>query len=283
LLASTLLLSSGCAEALLDRSGALSSYDGLAPANGMLAHSMLHVSKDNVLAAKTVRIVPTVFSSAAAQTALSEEQRRLIGNMVDRSLCIGLTDRFAIAPSTTSADLIVYTTITHVGATNEMAAGASKVVSVVPSILLPGVPVPVPRLPIGLGSLTIEAEARTPNGEQEAAMIWALGANSFTNQPKVSAAGDAYDLARSFGGDFSKLLVTGSNPFGQGPSLPSSGGVVAAFGAGEKSAACEAFGREPGVGGMIGGAIGLPPEWADKGASGQTNDSDRAAKAAAVQ
>ena len=28
------------------------------------------------------------------------------------------------------------------------------------TILLPGVPVPIPRIPIGLGSLSLEAEAR---------------------------------------------------------------------------------------------------------------------------
>jgi hypothetical protein len=34
-------------------------------------------------------------------------------------------------------------------------------------------------------------------------------------------AGDAYDLAASFGDDFSKLLVTGASPFKTMPSPPS--------------------------------------------------------------
>jgi hypothetical protein len=92
---------------------------------------------------------------------------------------------------------------------------------VAPSILLPGVPVPVPRIPVGLGSLTVEAEARDRSGSQQAAMIWGRGANSFTSAPRGSNAGDAYELATAFGDDFSRLLVTGASPFGKLPPLPS--------------------------------------------------------------
>jgi hypothetical protein len=33
-----------------------------------------------------------------------------------------------------------------------------------------------------------------------------------------------------------------------------------------KQAVCEAFGRAPGVTGLIGGIVGAPPEWTDRGA-----------------
>jgi hypothetical protein len=56
------------------------------------------------------------------------------------------------------------------------------------------------------------------------------GANSFTNSPTVSAAGDAYDLANSFARDFSQLLVTGDSPFGKSPSLPSLGKIGSSLG-----------------------------------------------------
>lgn len=68
-----------------------------------------------------------------------------------------------------------------------------------PSILLPSVLVPVPRIPIGLGSLSVEAEARDPRGNQNAAMVWGRGADSFTSAARVSSDGDAYDLATEFG------------------------------------------------------------------------------------
>lgn len=262
-----LVLLSGCASAPLTKSGSLSSYDNMKPSDGVLAKSMVRVSKDYVLAARTVRIVPTAFSQAASPT-LSHEQRMLVANAVDRALCIGLSERFRVVGPDQPADLSTRVLVTQAAPTDEVAAGASKVVSFVPAAL--GVMAPVPRLPIGLGSLTLEAEAQDRGGRQQAAMIWARGANSFTNSPMVSTAGDAYDLAGSFAGDFGQLLVTGDSPFGKAPSMPSFDKIGSSLGGKPKYEACEAFGRAPGVVGMISGNIGLPPEWSDKGAPSNT-------------
>jgi Protein of unknown function (DUF3313) len=188
---------------------------------------------------------------------------------VDRSLCFGLSERFQIV-STDQSDLIVHAIITRVAPTDPVVAGASKVASVVPSIFLPGVPVPVPRIPIGLGSLSVEAEARDRHGKQKAAMVWGRGANSFTSAARMSSDGDAYDLATTFGTDFSKLLVSGKSPFGAPPSLPSAESLYTKLGGAPKQAACEVFGRAPGVAGLIGERIGLPPDWTDKGAAAQS-------------
>jgi hypothetical protein len=122
------------------------------------------------------------------------------------------------------------------------------------------VPVPVPalRIPIGLGGLALEAEAVDRTGSQKAAMVWARGADSITSRPRVSSAGDAYDLAASFGADFSKLLVTGATPFKTLPSPPSMQRVGSLLGGAPKESVCEAFGRSPGVAGFVGSAMGLP-------------------------
>jgi hypothetical protein len=157
-------------------------------------------------------------------------------------------------------------------------AAASKVagvgVSIAESAFLPPlVRVPAPRIPLGLGGLAIEAEATDRQGHQEAAMVWARGADAFTSKPKVSTAGDAYDLAKSFADDFGKLLVTGASPFKKIPSLPSLNVINAALGGPPKEAACESFGRGPGLVGMVGDTIGLPPEWIDK--SPPANAADR--------
>lgn len=165
------------------------------------------------------------------------------------------------------ADLMVHAVITDAAATDEVAAGASKVVSIVPMVLSLGAPVPVPRLPIGLGSLSLEAEALDRTGRQQAAMIWARGADSFTSSPRVSASGDAYELATTFGGDFSRLLVTGSTPFGKMPELPSWQKIGSSFGGKPKYVACSAFGKAPGVTGMVAEHVGLPPDWTDDGAA----------------
>lgn len=256
-------LLTGCATAPLTRGGSLSSYNDMAPSDGVLAKSLVRVSKEDVLAAKTVRLVPTAFAPAASPT-LSQEQRALVANAVDRALCAGLSDRFVVVGPSQPADLITHVIVTQAAPTNEVAAGTSKVVSVLPSAL--GVPVPVPRVPIGLGSLSLEAEAQDRAGRQQAALIWARGANAFTNSPMASAAGDAYDLAGSFAGDFSQLLITGASPFGSTPSLPSFDKLTSSLGGKPKYEACEAFGRGPGVVGMVAGGLGLPPEWSDKGA-----------------
>ncbi|MGY3447738.1 DUF3313 domain-containing protein [Bradyrhizobium sp. USDA 4353] len=254
---------SGCATAPITQSGALASYRSLEESNGLLAKSVLNINKDNVLAATTVRIMPTTFAGDVGSV-LSEPQQRLVTNAVDRALCLNLSERFTVVLPNERADLTTRTFITQAAATDPVAAGASKVVSAVPGAL--GVPVPVPRLPIGLGSLTIEAEAVDRKGRQQAAMVWARGANSFTNSPVISQAGDAYDLAGSFSADFGQLLVTGETPFGKPPKIPSIERIGAALGAKPKNPACEAYGRDPGLIGMVASRLGAPPEWTDKGA-----------------
>jgi hypothetical protein len=261
--AATLVLA-GCATSPLTPGGSLSSYDSMTPSDGILTKSLVRVSKDEVLAAKTVRLMPTAFS-ATASPALTDKQRALVANAIDRSLCVGLSERFEVLGPNEPTDLTVRAVVTQAAATDEVAAGASKVVSVVPAAL--GVPVPVPRLPVGLGGLSVEAEALDKTGKQEAAMLWARGADSFTTSATVSKAGDAYDLATSFGNDLSRLLVTGSSPFGKLPGAPSFQKLGSSLGGKPKYVACEAFGRGPGVAGMISTRIGLPPEWSDNGAA----------------
>ncbi|MGC2776823.1 MAG: DUF3313 domain-containing protein [Bradyrhizobium sp.] len=256
----------GCATAPMTQSGSLASYQSLSPSNGVLAKSLLSVDKDTVLAAQTVRIMPTSFSESAA-AGLSEPQRRLVANAVDRALCLNLSERFTVVAPNERADLTTRTFVSQATATDPVAAGASKVVSAVPGAL--GVPVPVPRLPIGLGSLTIEAEALDRKGRQQAAMVWARGANSFTNSPVLSQAGDAYELAGSFSADFGQMLISGETPFGKAPKLPSLERIRAALGGKPKNAACEAFGRDPGLIGMVANRLGAPPEWVDNGAAPQ--------------
>lgn len=261
-------LAVGCASAPLDQVGSLQSYDELKPSDGLLARSLMRVSKDDVLAAKTVRIIPTGFSQpAAGKSTLTPAQRGLITNAVDRALCSGLSQRFQVVALTEPADLTVHAMVTHVAPTNALAAGVSKVASTAVSVALPDMRIPVPRLPIGLGSLSLEAEAIGDNGKQAAAMIWGRGANALLDSGRVAREGDAYDLAAKFGHDFSKLLVSGNTPFGTLPSLPTRAELRAMVGGGPKYPACKAFGKSPGLVGFVGDRMGLPPAWTDKGAA----------------
>jgi hypothetical protein len=263
----------GCATVPLERAGSLSSYQQLEPSNGLLTQAQVSASKAELLAAKTVHVIPTSSATAAAEAKLSEAQLKLIANAVDRSLCAGLSDRFQIVSFAHPADLTVRAFITRIIPTDEIAAAASKATSVAASVAtaVGAVTAPVPslRFPIGLGGLALEAEAVDRTGSQKAAMLWARGADVLTTKPRVSAAADAYELASSFGYDFSKLLVTGATPFNTMPSPPSMNRIGSLLGGAPKESACEAFGRGPGVPGLLGAAIGLPPEWTDKGAQAE--------------
>lgn len=253
-----------CATAPITQSGSLTSYQNLVPSDGMQTKSLVHVNKQNVLSARTVRIIPTRYAPQTG-SGVSERDRILLANVVDRSLCHGLSERFKVVDWTQSADLSIRATITQITPTDEVAAGVSAATKIATSAI--DIPGPVPRLPIGLGSLTIEAEALNQADEQDAAMVWARGANSFMSSPKVSKIGDAYDLGSSFGSDFSQLLITGQSPFEtmQMPHLPSVDKMRTWLGGKPKHVACETYGRNPGLAGMLASPFALPPGWTDAG------------------
>lgn len=252
------LLLAACASAPTTRTGSLTTYEGLTPSDGVQTKSHLRVNKQNVLAARTVRITPTRFARGVG-SGLSDKDRALVANRIDYALCKGLRRRLDVVDPMAAADLSVQATITHLRTTNKVAAGASVVVGFIPSALS-SVPGLSPRVPFGLGSLTIEAEALNPAGTQEAAIVWSRGASYVLSSATVSDVGDAYELASNFGGDFSEVLTTGETPFGGMPKID-----LPKFG-GKKDADCDAYGRGSGFMGLVGGNFGMPPGWTDKGA-----------------
>lgn len=193
----------------------------------------------------------------------SEQDRALVARALDRELCVALSDKYEIVSRGQPSDLKVRVVVTTLVPTDKGMAGVSTVVTLGSGAVLP---VGIPRLPIGLGGLAVEAEAIDSNGEQRAAMVWSRGANSITNNPRVSEVGDAYSLATTFGGEFSKMLVTGKEPKSLDLSLPSGHRIQSWLGGKPKHAACEEFGRSSGLALMVFDKIGAPPEWADKSA-----------------
>ncbi|CAA0107283.1 Uncharacterised protein [Starkeya nomas] len=259
-------LLAACAPAPLVQGVGLSSYDAMAPSDGLITKSRLKVRKEQVLAAKTVKIVPTSFPSTIAPK-LTHQQRELVANAVNRGLCVSLSDRFKLVRLDEPADLTVRASVTQATETDEVAAGISAAASIGMNFVDMAVPVPTPRIPIGMGNLSMEAEATNPLGEQEASMLWARGANAFFNSPRASKASDVYELADAFGEDFGELLVKGESPFGKsGIDLPSWQKINSAMGLPPKHAECERYGRYPGLAGVVGSQLGLPPEWTDRGA-----------------
>jgi mRNA-degrading endonuclease toxin of MazEF toxin-antitoxin module len=258
----------GCATAPLTQTGQLSSYAELTPSDGLLTRTRQRIDKQGVLAARSIKIIPTRISAGARSSGLSDAQLQLVTNAIDRALCAKLATRFIVMPQDQPADLTVEAAVTHVGRTNVAAAGVSKAVNVAGTAAgaVSGVPIPVPRLPLGMGGLSVEAQAHSGRREV-AAITWARGADMLTTRTRLSEEADAYSLATEFSSDFAKLLVSGSDPMkDRMPSLPTAQGVKEFFGGKPKHQACEQFGRQPGVAGSVGELIGLPPSWTDPGA-----------------
>ncbi|WP_243214772.1 MULTISPECIES: DUF3313 family protein [Methylobacterium] len=258
-----LFLSAGCVTAATEETNSVRT-DGLVRSDGLLTKSLLNVSRETVLSARTVRIVPTQFSSTIGDTGMGTGQHALVANAVDRALCMALGERLQIVAGD-GADITVRATVTRATPTNTAAAGLSQAASLAVPLLLPGTPVYVPRLPIGLGSLSVQADARDRRGRRAAAMMWERTADIITSSPRVSTDGDAYDLAGIFGADFASLLVTGESPFNGEPRLPFKE-MAHALGIGPGVEACRAYGSPPGLKGLAGRRIGLPPDWTDQGA-----------------
>lgn len=251
----------GCAAVPLEQANTLTSYDGLTSNNGKFTKAKFKVDPGDLVANKTIYIEPTTVSPTAALSIKKPSDQALVANVISRALCVGVSDRFQVVDRRENADLVVHATVTRIVATSATAAGLSTATSLGASFV---VPVPVPRLPIGLGGLAVEAEATTRGGRQVGAMVWAKGANAITTSARVSQIGDAYSLASSFGSDFSKMLVTGKTPYKGLPKIPSAQKIKSGLGGRPKYPACERFGRSPGLKDFAGSQIGLPPSWTDK-------------------
>jgi hypothetical protein len=256
---------SACADKRLTRSGALSSYDRLQRSDGVLTKAGFRVDRNSVLAARTVAILPADLSAPARRGGFSAEQLRLVGNALDRSLCAGLSERLRIA-APGQADLTVQVFVTTMEATDVAAAAISTAAGIGGSVAgaATGLPIRVPRLPIGLGALSVEAQASLRNREQVAAMVWARGADIVTTRARASEEADAYALASEFGEDFARLVVTGEDPIKLSrASIPSVQRIGETLGIKSKDGGCARYGRDPGLVGLAGQMVGLPPKWTD--------------------
>lgn len=261
LLSLSLLSLLGCAAVPLEQANSLTSYDGLTSNNGRLTKASYKVSSGALGAARTIYIEPTKASAAAAVSIKKFSDRALVANVISRALCIGVSDRFEVVSTKEDADLVVHATITQIVPTNATMAGLSTATTLGASLFSS---IPVPRLPVGLGGLSVEAEATMRDGKQAGAMVWAKGANFVTTNARISQIGDAYSLAASFGDDFSKMLVSGKTPFKGLPKIPSGQRIKSGLGGKPKYPACDTFGRSPGLKDFAASQVGMPPSWTDK-------------------
>lgn len=264
----------GCGTVVLTDGSTLSNHDRLTSSEEIASDARLYVDKPALARVRTVRIIPTRFPAETTGAAgLTLEERRLAANAADRAMCYELSLHYDVV-STPDADLTIRSRVTYVEPTDLLGAGStiglSAAVSIAGQVGIAAAEslgrVPVPRIPIGLGSLTVEAEAIDRKGRQRAAMIWGGAANSFTSQPRFSRISDPYDHASDFGQDFGFLVATGNDPFKSPLFIPNWDRVrVTQLGEAPLDPDCAAYGRAPGVDGMLTDYIGLPPEYGDQG------------------
>ncbi len=173
----------GCSTVPLKEAGTLSSYERLGPPKGTLTKSRTFVNPQALATIRTASVQPSRLSFTAASRIRSTEDRALVTNALNRAICVALSDKYKMVPIGQPADLIVRTEITDVVLTNKTMAGVSTAVSLGSNLVLP---VGIPRLPLGLGGLAVEGEAVDSTGNQLAAIVWSRGANSITNNARVS-------------------------------------------------------------------------------------------------
>lgn len=267
LIAIMTVVATGCTSVPLQESGTLTSYSSLSPVKGKFGRKRrLYVDAQQLARAKTVRIIPTSFSFSAASRIKAEANRALVSKALDRALCVALSDKYEMVPASQQADLTIRSVVTDIVPTNKGVAAAAAVASVGGGFAIPSdIPlVGIPRIPFGLGGLAVEAEAIDRSNVQRAAMLWSRGANFIQDAPRYSEVGDAYGLAAKFADDFSRAIVHGKEPNMLDISIPTRQRLQSWLGGKPKYAACEVFGRSPGLIGKVAGNYGLPPQWTDR-------------------
>lgn len=193
-------LLAGCASVPAPREGALATDRPLRTVDAS-RHRQIVQFVDAAALRDTPRIVlPQVALAAAAHgPSITPVQAVLVANHAARSLCLGLSRHATLQDAPADGALQARLVVTAIEPTSGAAAGASSVI---------GFFVPGPfRLPAGLGGLAVEAELADPAAGQVALMRWARGANPVTQDAKVSAIGDAWQLAGRFGADFARAVL----------------------------------------------------------------------------
>lgn len=194
--------------------------------------------------------LPSVtMDAAAAHPKVSASQADLVANRAARDICNGLAAYFQLHESTDQAQ--VELRVLAVRPTSAATSGVSEVV---------GFFVPGPfRIPAGLGGLAVDGLI-TGVDQPLLLLEWAQGANPVTENARVSAIGDAYQLAGSFADDFVDLARAALAPAkGRAPRLPSE--VIDA-----NKALCEThYGKTNLVGAGATLLVGIAPEAIDPG------------------
>lgn len=197
-----------------ERSGLLTSYEGLKPREGAARTAVAEKKDETGLATvRRVRIEPAELAPNPAAAWMSEAERRLLLREVDAQLCFEISERYAIATEG-EADARVRTVVTAVRPTGRVGSALSAA----SSFFIPG-PIGL-RVPGGLGGLSAESEMLDSSGRQLAAVTWSRSATAVgTDNPSLSRIGDALQFAEPFG-DTAAAVMTPKSLKPPGPPKP---------------------------------------------------------------
>lgn len=197
LLAASLLILQGCASAPRPVAQGIDADQTLES-----LRSQGYASVDRFLDAEAAEAITTIGlpSVRLADDAYAEDittlQAELVANRAGREVCTRLGRHFVLSDAEDAVQIEL--AVTALRSTSTGAAGASALI---------GVFVPGPfRLPAGLGGFAADGVARR-DGETLLFLRWSEGAGAISEDAKVSAIGDAYQLAGDFARDFSRALI----------------------------------------------------------------------------
>ncbi len=208
LFAAALTLSlAACVTKPTTQSGFMSDYTRLSDsAQHGAATQRQFVDAAALAGVSRVAILPTQVRLGPNAAFTANEVAPIAAEM-DRQLCLELAERFEIAPDDDPAALQVSAAITGVTRTG----AASSVVSAAASRFIPG-PGSV-RLPIGLGGLAAEMQARNgAEGPVIGELAWSRRAQIAMDRGSLSPIGDAYQAAEPFADAVAKLLTPDPAP-----------------------------------------------------------------------
>lgn len=197
LLGASAALVAACQSTAVDRSGYLSSYEGLSGGPGKRRDDP---ASDSVT---RVYIEPTVLRTNA-RTAIKAQDQALVRQEVDRQICFEVSKRFDLVPTPEPGAARLRAAVVRIAPTNPAGSAATAAASFF-------IPVPIVkfRSPGISGGLAAEAELVAADGRQVASIAWSKSTQGIsTMDPSLSPVGDALQLAGPFADAVGQAFAT---------------------------------------------------------------------------
>lgn len=183
-----------CHTTAAPTSGFLSTYDGLEKA-GRDPGVALRQRRDDAASDRVsaVFIAPAAYAPGVGD-GLTEAERAMVLNEVDRQICFEVSERFDIASSPSPDTATIRTAVVRLQPTG-------RIGSVVSAAAAYFVPVVSLRPPMTTGGIAVESELlEAGNGRQVAAIAWARNAQYIgRDSGSLSRVGDALQMAEPMG------------------------------------------------------------------------------------